>query len=105
MALAAVVALPSSLRKVPIILLKMTCNTCRNVLNKMLSIYGVSIVLCFIKILTLAKQKFFLKLITSLILAHAHNNEICPTFKSKMEDDFSFRYATELYRIALSGCT
>ncbi len=28
-----------------------------------------------------------------------------PTFKSKMEDDFSFRYATELYSIALSGCT
>ncbi len=28
-----------------------------------------------------------------------------PTSKSKMEDDFSFRYATELYSIALSGCT
>ena len=28
-----------------------------------------------------------------------------PTSKSKMEDDFWFRYATELYRIALSGCT
>ncbi len=28
-----------------------------------------------------------------------------PTSKSKMEDDFSSRYATELYSIALSRCT
>ena len=28
-----------------------------------------------------------------------------PMSKSKMEDNFSFGYATELYSIALSGCT
>ena len=32
------------------ILLKMTCITCRNVYDKMLTIYGVSNILCVIKI-------------------------------------------------------
>ena len=34
-----------------------------------------------------------------------HLNDLPTSMTKKMTDDFWFRYATELYRIALSGCT
>ena len=40
---------------------------------------------------TLAKQNLFLAN-HSLNLAHAHNNEIRPTCKSNMEDEFAIRF-------------
>ena len=59
--------------KLTVILLKMTCATCRNVYNKkMLTIYGVSIVLCFIKILY-GSRKVCLYCCTCMCIAVVYN--------------------------------
>ena len=69
----------------------------------------VAVVLVFVFIFSEAFSQCSLFMIVRHIFEISDDSRITlndlPTSKSKMEDDFSFRYATELYSIALSRRT